>query len=210
MQEAEDSYIPFGTSIPPSDPHSPVIFRPPGASLWISEPVIVDQHGDEGPSRVLRRQLAGDREIGGNRSEIQSTFEACLQVRQFRRGRSLANRLAKLYAPNSPEIATVFNRYLRALTADLTSKQRSENMDLINACVEVDMKKAKVEASSHTYALMIKAALYGLQGSKRDRTVRRYWNIVKESELEGEVAGLPNILTDYDLGTISEVRQSFI
>lgn len=205
-QETEDSHIPFDFSSATWEPSPSNTYLSFNKPLSAAVHVTLDHHeGQYENRRLLRRWRLGSAEIGGDQSEIQATFDACLQVGQFSRARSLAHRLAEFHPPNSPKTVAIFNRYLRGIVADLGVEQRARNMELINGCIEVDMKKAGVQADAMTYALMIKAALNGLQGSKRDRTARRYWNIVKDLELESEVASLQNILTDYDLGMISEV-----
>lgn len=204
--ESEGIYTPFAGSV--HEPVHPSIFRPLDDSLFITKPVVLDLYDSRAPGERLSRRrsrMYGEPEIGGNKFELQATYDACLQVGQFSRARALAHRLGELYLPNSPILVAIFNQYLRRVTSDLTLGQRTDVVESVEGWIENDMKKAGVRADSTTYALMIKAALHSLSGSKRDRTVRRYWNIVKELELESEVAGLHNILTDYDLGTISEV-----
>ncbi|KAL9625519.1 MAG: hypothetical protein Q9160_000229 [Pyrenula sp. 1 TL-2023] len=203
----EGIYTPFVDSV--HETVHPNFFRPLDESLFPTSPVILEANDARASGERLlsrrRSSIAGEPEIGGNRYELQATYDACLQVGQFSRARALAHRLGELYPPNSPALVAIFNQYLRRVTSDLTLGQRTDGVESVEGWIENDMKKAGVRADPMTYALTIKAALHRLSGSRRDRTVRRYWNMVKELELESEVAGLHNILTDYDLGTISEI-----
>ena len=53
-----------------------------------------------------------------------------------------------------------------------------------------------------------KLPLATLQGAQRDRTVQRYWDLAKENDVAFEVASLREILTDRDLGKLSEICPS--
>jgi len=91
------------------------------------------------------------------------------------------------------------------MAEDLLRNQNYDHAPRINDWVEVVMTKAGVRPDAHTFALKLKVALYSLHGSKRDRTVQRYWAMTKHYGLESEVCSLRDILTERDLGTLSEI-----
>jgi DNA-directed RNA polymerase len=70
---------------------------------------------------------------------------------------------------------------------------------------EVDMPAGGVTPDAITFAIMIRMALRMLHGSKRDRTVRRYWELAQNAEVEEELVGI-EVLEDSDVGELSKVR----
>ncbi|KAL9106940.1 MAG: hypothetical protein Q9227_008063, partial [Pyrenula ochraceoflavens] len=202
---SDDPYVPFSFGGRPTAPTDNSKYAIDHSSLFPSEFIFLDRDGAGLPAEVLRRKYGAAREIGGDEHEIYCTFDACLQVQRYERARALAHRLSELLPENSPEIRQVFNRYLGTLVSDMIRSNKLSNMEQVNTWIEVDMKKAVLDPDATTFAYMIKAAIHSLSGSKRDRTVRRYWNIVKQRGEESEVASLQSILTDQDLGLISQI-----
>jgi DNA-directed RNA polymerase len=140
-----------------------------------------------------------------NTAEMEATLDACLHVQRWSRAFTLLSQLSVLYQNNQPRLLDIHNRVLGAMAEDLLRNQNHEHASRINDWVEVDMRKAGVEPDARTFALKIKVALDSLLGSKRDRTVRRYWQMTKEYELESEVFSLRDILNDRDLGKLSQI-----
>jgi DNA-directed RNA polymerase len=70
---------------------------------------------------------------------------------------------------------------------------------------EVDLRTSGVDPDATTYALMVKMSLSMLHGSRRRRTVDRYWRMVTANEMEEAVLTVP-VLSDADLGLLAEVR----
>ena len=147
-------------------------------------------------------------EIHGDAHDIEITLQACLQLCRWNRAFALLRQLEHVYKYNSysPQyLLEAYNRTLEAMVNDLVTNRNKNNIDRINRWVEVDMKRAGVHPDAQTFALKIKVALATMDGSKRDRTVRRYWDLAKEYGIGPEVAGLRNILSDRDLGKLSQI-----
>jgi DNA-directed RNA polymerase len=156
------------------------------------------------PDRV-RTNVRFGVEINGDSSEVETTLDACLQVQRWDRAFALLKQLVHIYRPGSPDLLPPYNRCLEAMVVDMLLSKSRTNVDRINQWVEVDMADAGIGPDARTYALKIKVALATLVGSKRDRTVRRYWEKAKEQDAQFEVAGLRDILTDSDLGKLNEI-----
>ena len=206
----DDPHVPFSSQ--PNSSDQPRATKPPtgASSPFSSDLIMLDGNFAGLPLQTLKRKWGHGREIGGDQYEVYSTFDACLHVGRHERARSLAHRLAELLPENSAEIRAVFNRYLSALVSDMIRHSNYGNIDSVNTWIEVDMKKVGLAPDATTYALMIKAAIHSLSGAKRDRTVRRYWNVVNKRNEESEVASLHTILTDQDLGLISQVSRRLL
>jgi DNA-directed RNA polymerase, mitochondrial len=156
------------------------------------------------PDRV-RTNVRYGVEINGDSSEVEITLDACLQVQRWDRAFALLKQLVHIHRPGSPDLLPAYNRCLEAMVVDMLINKSRTNVDRINQWVEVDMADAGIKPDARTYALKIKVALATLVGSKRDRTVRRYWEKAKEQDAQFEVAGLRDVLTDSDLGKLNEI-----
>lgn len=143
--------------------------------------------------------------IAGNAWEVEATLDACLQIHRWDRAMTMLSQLRLLYQNDQQQLQRLYNKVLEAMVFDHIWNRTSQNLRKINSWVEAVMTKAGVEPNAQTFALKIKAAMATLQGTKRDRTVRRYWDMAKEHNVDWEVASLREILSDSDLGKLSEI-----
>jgi DNA-directed RNA polymerase, mitochondrial len=188
-QQQYPSFRPVRSDIPPHDPDGFLL-----RDDTVAEP----------PERLSSNRFK-EIQIRGNAQEVKTTMEACLQVQRFDRAIALLRQLQIVVNPKSPYLREAFNDCLHAMTLDMIINNNRRNVDLINQWVEVDMRNAGVEPDARTYALKVKVALATMTGSKRDRTVKRYWELARESERLNEVASLRDILSEQDLGKLSEI-----
>ncbi|EXJ78546.1 hypothetical protein A1O1_08947 [Capronia coronata CBS 617.96] len=140
-----------------------------------------------------------------NTDEIEATLDACLQVHRWDRAFTLLSQLALCCQNNPSRLRNSFNRVLAAMIDDFVRNRNHEHESRINNWVEVHMRQAGVEPDAQTFALKIKVALDSLVGGKRDRTVRRYWEMTQKYGLESRVLSLREILDDRDLGRLSQI-----
>ena len=213
---SQDAFVPFPSSGYPSAPLRTRNFDfGTSTNDWISpfqrsgiEDILsIDNTIALPPPRLITPRRIGI-EIHGDAHDIEVTLEACLQLHRWSRAFALLKQLELVYKHNSysPEmLLESYNRTLEAMVMDLITNRSKTNIDRINRWIEVDMKQAGVEPDAHTYALKLKVALATMSsGSKRDRTVRRYWELAKQRHTGSEVVGRA-ILTDSDLGKLSQI-----
>jgi len=143
--------------------------------------------------------------IRGNASEVEATLDACLQIHRWDRALTVLKQLHSMQNGNELELQRLYNKVLEAMVFDHIYNRSSENIVRINKWVEGNMTQAGVAPNAQTFALKIKAAMATLSGSRRDRTVRRYWDMAKSYGVDWEVASLREILSDNDLGKLSEI-----
>lgn len=143
--------------------------------------------------------------IRGNFGEVEATLDACLQIHRWERALVILEQLRAIYDGRESELQRLYNKVLEAMVTDHICNNSSENIVTINTWVERYMQKAGVAPNAQTFALKIKAAMATLSGNKRDRTVLRYWDMAKEHGVNWEVASLREILSDNDLGKLSEI-----
>ena len=144
-------------------------------------------------------------EFRGDAIEIETTLAACLKIGKFDRALALLRQLGQIYKAGSEELVAAYNLYLEGMVMGMARNRSHNHLEAITRLVEVDMRNAGVEPNARTYALKIKSALSTLTGSRRDRTVRRYWELAKRYDFENEVASLRDIISDHDLGKLSEI-----
>lgn len=143
--------------------------------------------------------------IGGDEDEMVANFRMSLKVGRFDRAAALLNRLRGHFADASPEYLAFHNLYLKEMV-DYMIVNRQHHMTLpVQRWFEVDLQAGGVEPDATTYAVMLRMAMRMLHGTKRDRTVRRYWQLAKQANLHEDLLAV-EVLTDLDLGELSKVR----
>ena len=145
------------------------------------------------------------RGIGGDEEEMMANFDMSLKVGRFDRAAALINRLGTFYAVDSPEYRALHNRYLKEMVSHMIITRQHDMVPPLQKWFEVDMPAGGVKPDATTYAAMIRMALRLLHGSKRDRSVRRYWELAKRADLHEELLAV-EVLSDLDLGELSKVR----
>jgi DNA-directed RNA polymerase len=154
-------------------------------------------------SKIFRRRHG----IGGDEREMRANLEVSLKVGHFERAASLINRLGHYHPPGSQEYLTMHNRYLKTMVAHMILHRDHSMVLPLQKWVEVDMPAGGVTPDAITFAIMIRMSLRMLHGAKRDRTVRRYWELAQIAHVEEELVGI-EILEDSDVGELSKVSLS--
>ena len=144
-------------------------------------------------------------EIRGNTTEVERNLEACLLLKKWPRALAGLQQLRLLYHADSERLRFHYNRVLAYMVDDMIQSCTAEHEESITQWIERDMKHAGLEPDAYTLALVIKAALSSPGRSKRERTVRRYWDMAKRYDVQGEVGSLRSLLSERDLGMISEI-----
>lgn len=161
--------------------------------------IIMDDFLETKP-RVLRK-IKG---IGGDDEEMMANLDISLKVGRFDRAATLINRLGNHYPIGSPEYLALNNRYLDEMVTHMIVTRQNNLVLPIQRWFELDMPNGGVQPDARTYAIMIRMALRMLHGTKRDRSVRRYWEFAKKNSVEEEVLAVP-VLSELELGELSEV-----
>lgn len=194
-----DPAFPYSSSSQP--PPNPYKIQPLAPD--ISNMLMIDTTTAAGPE-----VLEFDRRhkfITGNAWELEATLEACLQIHRWDRAMAVLGQLRVVLKNDHSQLQRLYNKVLEAMVFDHIWNRTTDNLSKINTWVEAVLGKADIKPNAQTFALKIKAAMATLQGPKRDRTVRRYWDMAKEHNVDWEVASLREILSDSDLGKLSEI-----
>ncbi|KAI2731105.1 hypothetical protein DTO012A7_4674 [Penicillium roqueforti] len=195
--EAEDSCI---------DGHSHETYdhfmHMPFENFDTSSLIILDST-PQSESKVFRRRHG----VGGDEIEMKANLELSLKIGEFERASKLITRLGHYHPPGSDEYLAIHNRFMRHMVAYMILNRQQDMVLPLQKWFEVDMPAGGVTPDAISFAIMIRMALRMLHGSKRDRTVRRYWELAQNAGLEEELVGI-EVLEDSDVGELSKICSS--
>jgi DNA-directed RNA polymerase len=149
----------------------------------------------------ILRKIRG---IGGDEDEMMANFDMSLRVGRFDRAAALISRLKAYYPVDSAEFLALHNQYLKAMVSHMIITRQDDMVLPLQKWFEVDMPAGGVRPDATTFAVMVRMSLRMLHGSKRDRSVRRYWGLAKQADLHEDLLA-SEVLTDLDLGELSKV-----
>lgn len=161
------------------------------------------------PIEQARLRRGAKSEVGGGASEVEATFQACLHVGKFDRAEGLVERLGQIYASSSDELIAINHQYVRSLLRNIEYGRKQEDYKRLTKWVDKQMDKFNIEKDGLSYAALLRSAFLMLDGTKQERTIKRYWQAVQDKHLEASVISTA-MLTDADLGMLSEICPSEI
>jgi len=127
-----------------------------------------------------QRYTKNSKGIIGSISEIQSVFNACLQVGRIERAGVILQRIAKIDGLDRSELLAFHNQYLRAAVEQIMVNPTSKSMQELHKWYELRIRLPGVPQNTDTVAYMIKASLQAPL-DKRERLVRRYMDMLDEN-----------------------------
>lgn len=175
------------------------LFPPQLQDIDDSSLIIVDDVVQSKP-KILRK-IKG---IGGDEEEMMANLDISLKVGQFDRAATLVTRLGTHYPIGSPEYLAINNRFIEEMVNHMIVTRQQNMLLPLQRWFELDMPNGGMQPNAKTYAIMIRMSLRMLHGSKRDRSVRRYWEFAKQNGLEEDVLAVP-VLSELELGELSQV-----
>ncbi|KAL1652204.1 DNA-directed RNA polymerase [Diplodia intermedia] len=147
--------------------------------------------------------------IGGDPAELHSNLQACLRVGRLDRAAALLRRMRELYSPSAPELLEANNMYMLQVMERVLAKQPGYTINTLSAWFENELRDNDIAPNSVTYTCMLRTAILTLDGSKRERLIRRYLWLAEQSGV------LDSVLTneawsDDEYGILAEVRPDLI
>lgn len=176
-----DQYIPFeGSPVRPR--HLPQTLPPPewgytGLKPDISSSLVIlpDEPARAAPQvRKSRSGMTGDATI------LHESLYALVKVERYAQAERVVRRLAEIYKEDSPELLDAHRQYLTGRLDSLLAEPRVETFAKMQRYFELDIRGRKCAPDSSVLAIMIKAAFAVLEGSRLDRTIRRYLGIAEQ------------------------------
>lgn len=189
------------------DGHSPEPYdhfmHMPFENFDTSSLIILDST-PQSQSKVFRRRHG----VGGDEMEMKANLDLSLKIGEFERASALITRLGYYHPPGSEEYLVIHNRFMKQMVAYMILHRQQDMVLPLQKWFEVDMPAGGVTPDAISFAIMIRMALRMLHGSKRDRTVRRYWELAQNAGMEEELVGI-EVLEDSDVGELSKVSLHF-
>lgn len=145
--------------------------------------------------------------VGGQLSEIQQTFHACLQVGRLERAAAMLRRLNRLYEKHDPDLLRAHHDYLRSMVEKVVTTKDQPTLKQLQKWFEVDIRAWGITPDATMYAFLIKAAFQEGNVLKTDRTIRRYVDLAGKDGVHIEAISLP-ILSNQEFGKVTQVRIS--
>ncbi|PYH94925.1 mitochondrial DNA-directed RNA polymerase [Aspergillus ellipticus CBS 707.79] len=147
--------------------------------------------------------------FGGDEEEMLANLDISLALHRYDRAAILLSRLRGCYPVSSSKYLALHNRYLEGMVSHMIVTRQHNLILPLQKFFEVDMPHSGVEPDATTYAIMIRMSLRMFHGTKRDRSVRRYWEFAKKVSLEEDVLAAP-VLSELEIGELSEICSSDI
>lgn len=113
----------------------------------------------------------------GTAMDLLQHLYTTLRVARMTRAENIIKRLAEQSPPSSPEVLHAHTAYLAELLRHLAAAETSERASYqlkMQKWFEVEVISKNVKPDEKLLVVMIRAAIRGLQGSQRDRAIRRY------------------------------------
>ncbi|GAB7326072.1 hypothetical protein MBLNU13_g10100t1 [Cladosporium sp. NU13] len=115
--------------------------------------------------------------VTGTAMDLLQHLYTTLRVGRMSRAEIIIQRLAEFSPPDAPEVLHAHTAYLEELLRHLVaadSDVRPSYQLKMQKWFEVEIYRNNVQPDEKLLVIMIRAAIRGLQGSQRDRAIRRY------------------------------------
>lgn len=166
-----------------------------------SAPLLVKTRGDPPP-----RAKMNQKGVPGGVDEMLSVFDACLQVRKLDRAALVLTRLSETGVLPGPELIALHNRYLRAAIDRAFEQPDSAWAQSLHKWYELHIRNKGIPQTSETVACMLKVSLLSAQGSRLERLVTRYMDMMPGDAIY-QVLSEVDILNQQDFGIIASIYQ---
>ncbi|RMX73431.1 hypothetical protein D0869_13611 [Hortaea werneckii] len=188
------------------------------------DPIILNTT-TQNPHELIKVQKG----IHGDTHELLQHLHTCIRIGRLNRVEAIIQRLAERSKPDAPELVHAHTAYLEEHLRMLASEGGSETtkgkqtLKAMQKWFETEVRNKGVEVDSKLLVVMIRGAIRGMDGDKRDRAIRRYvqWaeslgeeihNDVLESEDydDNEFTILGRVASDfYSEEQMEELQQEF-
>ncbi|KAI1377750.1 DNA/RNA polymerase [Hypoxylon crocopeplum] len=166
-----------------------------------SSPLLVKTTDDPFP-----RSRINTHGIPGGVDEMLSVFDACIQVGKLDRAALVLSRFTDLGIFPGHDLIALHNKYLRAAIDKSFEQPDAEWAQSLHKWYELHIRSKNVPQTSETIACMLKVSLLSAQGSRLERLVARYMDMMPGDAIY-QVLSEVDILTQQDFGTIASIYQ---
>lgn len=182
---------PFQT--PPSEFHA----HDPSRFLTIPEPTTRRAFG--------KMNIKG---IPAEAEEMLPVFDACINVGRLERAALILKRMNLMGLVPGEHRIILHNQYLRASLDQMRMSPDRKQAEQLHKWYELQIRNQDMPQTAETIACMLKASLLSERGTRLERLVNRYMSMAP-GEAGLRVLSMADILTDQDLGIITEICPTY-
>lgn len=165
-----DNYVPFAKAIDTASLPS------------LSEPWQYGSDPIKNPIRPQAKTLVDDvrfrtshrYHIAGDTSEKFQHLYACIRARRLDRAAMIIRDIGDTLMPNMPELVNAHEQYLASMLERQMELPLKTRFIDIQKWLELDVRGRQTDPTGSMLSSVLKATLISLQGTQRDRAVRRY------------------------------------
>lgn len=142
---------------------------------------------------------------------LHENLYALVKVGRFAQAERVVRRLAQIYQPGSPELVDAHHRLLTGRLESLLNHPTKAEYAVMQRWFELDIRGRDCEPNSAILAIMIKATFAILEGSRLDRTIRRYISIAEQlnPEMKNDTIASGIFLTSEETHIINLFPQDY-
>ncbi|EMC91554.1 hypothetical protein BAUCODRAFT_38669 [Baudoinia panamericana UAMH 10762] len=157
--------------------------RQPGQQLSVLRPYdnpIIINKSTQNPAALIKVQNG----VQGTIADLLQHLHTSLRIGRFNRVEAIIQKLAAQNASYAPELLHAHTAYLeerlRVLAMlDRRSTQAQHALATMQKWFEIEVRKKNVEVDARVLIIMMRATMRALDGTQRDRTLRRYASIAE-------------------------------
>ncbi|KAF5017928.1 hypothetical protein F66182_10112 [Fusarium sp. NRRL 66182] len=146
--------------------------------------------------------------VPGEAEEMIPVFDACIRVGKLERAALVLKRLNVHDSTPGEERIILHNQYLRASLNQLRMSPDRKQAEQLHKWYELQIRNQNMPQTAETIACMLKASLLSERGARLERLVSRYMSMAP-GEAGLRVLSMADILTDQDLGVITEICPTY-
>ncbi|KAJ4319244.1 DNA-directed RNA polymerase [Fusarium piperis] len=190
-QFAGSGLQPFQTS--PSEFHA----HDPSPFLTIPEPAVRRAYG--------KMNVKG---VPAEAEEMLPVFDACINVGRLERAALILKRMNLMGLLPGEHRIMLHNQYLRTSLDQMRMSPDRKKAEQLHKWYELQIRNQDMPQTAETIACMLKASLLSERGTRLERLVNRYMSMAP-GEAGLRVLSMADILTDQDLGIITEICPTY-
>ncbi|KAM0435877.1 hypothetical protein ACHAPT_002769 [Fusarium lateritium] len=169
------------------------------------------------PSSFLRipeptgRRTLGKMNVKGIPAEAEEmlpVFDACIKVGRVERAALILKRMNLIGLLSGEHRISLHNQYLRTSLDQMRMTPDRKKAEQLHKWYELQIRNQDMPQTAETIACMLKASLLSERGARLERLVKRYMSMAP-GEAGLRVLSMADILTDQDLGIITEICPTY-
>ncbi|KAI8661379.1 DNA-directed RNA polymerase [Fusarium keratoplasticum] len=146
--------------------------------------------------------------IPSEAEEMLPVFDACINVGRLERAALILKRMNVTGVLPGEHRIMLHNQYLRASLDQMRMNPDRKQAEQLHKWYELQIRNQDMPQTAETIACMLKASLLSERGTRLERLINRYMSMAP-GEAGLRVLSMADILTDQDLGIITEICPTY-